>query len=283
MKKSIIIVFWMAALIVVFEGAYRNSLADFSGNLDKYHFCHRCGMAIEKGDKVIVARGLGEEARYQCCPMCALMDTIEMSGGNSTIIAYDDMTGQKIEMTITNHEITKIEPGGAVLLVGGSCPKNKIFSTKDHAGQFIRETPWAEEEMLKPIPKTFAMLKNKGKAHTRCRMCTAPLEGHKKTLFSIVTTSKEKMTQCCAHCGLFTMHKLKDKAMRATTPDFTTGRLIDAKRAYYVVGNDLTPCCYPSTISFELREDAQAFQKKHGGEIFTFSETLVNIKKVMKD
>ena len=78
------------------------------------------------------------------------------------------------------------------------------------------------------------------------------------------------------------LYKIKDKAKRAVTPDFKTGRLIDAKHALYVVGNDHVVCCFSSTISFENDEEAVKFQKQHGGEILTFQEAMVNMDKVMK-
>ena len=77
-------------------------------------------------------------------------------------------------------------------------------------------------------------------------------------------------------------YKMKDKAKRAVTPDFKTGRLIDAKHAFYVVANDHVVCCYPSTFSFENDEEALRFQKQHGGEIMTFQEAMAKMDKVMK-
>jgi len=254
----------------------------FSDNLDQYHFCHRCGMAVKKSDPAITVTGVKEEPWYQCCPMCALMDIIETGQGNGTITAYCNKTGREIKITIENKQISKIKPESTILLVGGSCLKNKIFAGKEQADQFIAATAWAKKEMIKPVSKAFSMLKNKKKEHKRCRMCTTPLKGHEKTWFTIMTTGKKRMVLCCGHCGLFTMYKLKNKARRSVTPDFITGRLIDAANAFYVVGNDLVLCCFPSTISFESRKDAEKFQKEHGGEILTFQEAMANINKVMK-
>lgn len=270
-------------LLFVFGERNRNAFGEyFSENLRQYQFCHRCGMAIEKNDRIITVTWVEEEPWYECCPMCALIDIIETGKGNSAIIAFCNKTGQQIKISIENNQIVKMEPQSAILLVGGSCPKNKIFYTEDYAMQFITETEWAKKEMLKPAPKAFAMLKDKAKAHTRCSMCTTTLKGHEKTGFTITTTAKKRMVLCCGHCGLFMMYKLKDKAKRTTTPDFVTGKLIDARHAYYVVGNNLLLCCFPSTISFEDKKDAEEFQKIHKGEILTFQEAMLTINKVMK-
>ena len=239
-------------------------------------------MAVEKSDKVITVTGVAEEPWYQCCPMCALMDVIETAKGKGVINAYCNQTGRPVKMVITNQQIAKTEPPDTIMLAGGSCAKNKIFYSEADAQKFIKANSWANKKMLKPPAKAFAMLKDKKKAITRCSMCTTRLKGHEKTWFTVMTTSKKRMVLCCGHCGLFTMYKLKDKAKRATTTDFLTGKLIDAKMAYYVAGNDLLLCCFPSTISFADKKDAENFQKEHGGEILTFDQAMADINKIMK-
>jgi nitrous oxide reductase accessory protein NosL len=107
------------------------------------------------------------------------------------------------------------------------------------------------------------------------------LEGHEKTHFTIMTKDKKRLIACCGHCGLLMVHKLKDKAIRAVTPDFGTGQLIDAKKALYVVDNDQVVCCFPSTISFAKKESTEAFQKEHKGVVMTFKQTQANMQKVM--
>ena len=279
----------IAALVVMvsnfcFEmtGNAAESGQKFSENLDQYHFCHRCGMAVEKTEKVITVTNVPEGPWYQCCPMCALMDIVESGKGQGTISAYGDQSDAMIEIVVQNHRIRTIAPDSAILLVGGSCPKNKIFDSNRHAREFIAKNKWIKKDMLKPVSKTFAMLKDKKKAIDRCAMCANPLAGHEKTTFTIITKDKKRRLACCGHCGLFMLYKMKDKAKRAVTPDFETGRLIDAKHAFYVVANDHVVCCYPSTISFENDEEALRFQKQHGGEMMTFQEAMVNMDKVMK-
>ena len=62
----------------------------------EYHLCHRCGMAIKKSDEVTTVTDVPEEPRYQCCPMCLLMDIIECGDGKGKITAYCDKSGEKI-------------------------------------------------------------------------------------------------------------------------------------------------------------------------------------------
>ena len=249
---------------------------------DNFHFCHRCGMAVKKTDTIVTVTGVPEAPWYQCCPMCALMDVIEVGQGNGLITAHGDSSQKKIEIRITGAKIERTEPTGTLIHVGGSCSTNKIFINRDQAKLFISKTAWAEEKKLKPVSKIYTMLSSKKKSINRCSMCTTELKGHANTWFTIMTTKKKRMVACCSHCGLFLAHKLKDEAKRVVTPDFKTGTLLDAKQAVYVVDNDLTICCLPSTMSFEKVVDAEAFQKEHGGEILTFQQAMANIKKVMK-
>lgn len=280
-KKIIIFLSVILILCFIMESEAKKKKDVFS-NMDNYHFCHKCGMAVEKNDKVMTITGVKEEPWYQCCPMCALMDIIECGKGDGIITAYGDISRKKIQIFIEDNKIKKIKPKSTILLVGGSCLKNKTFYSKKYALQYIKKNSWAEKKMLKPVDKAFAMLKNKKKAINRCSVCTTKLADHEKTWMTIVTKDKKRMVACCGHCGLFLMYKLKSKVKRAVTPDFKTGRLIDAKKAFYVAGNDMIVCCFPSTISFEKKKDALAFQKKHGGKVITFDDAMKDINKIMK-
>lgn len=39
-------------------------------------------------------------------------------------------------------------------------------------------------------------------------------------------------------------------------------------------------CCVPSTISFAQRSEAEAFQKKYDGKLYTLEQALKNIEKI---
>ncbi len=250
-------------------------------NADQYHFCHRCGMAVKKSEKVITVNNVPQGPWHQCCPICALGDIIESAKGNGSIKGYDVTNGLAIDIVISNSTIQKIDPPDTTILFGGSCPKNKFFVSRENALTFIEKADWAQPKMLRTVPQAFAWLSDKKKAITRCAMCSTPLEGHEKTTITIMTRNKKRLVACCAHCGLLMLHKLKDKAIRAVTPDYKTGQLINVQNAHYVVDNDLVVCCFPSTITFARKADAQAFQKQHKGAVMTYSKALANMRKVM--
>ncbi len=250
-------------------------------DVENYHFCHRCGMAVPKSAHVITVNDVPEAPWYQCCPMCALMDIIESGKGSGTIHAFDDINHMAIDMKISKGKIESLSPPETIVLVGGSCLKNKIFTNRKNALAFIDKNPWSQPKMLKPVGNAYAMLKDKRQAIHRCAMCANSLQDHEKTTMTLMTKKKKRLLACCAHCGLLMAHKLKGDLVRAVTPDFKTGRLIDAKQAHYVVDNELVVCCFPSTITFTKRADAEAFQKVHKGVIMTFDQALANMTTVM--
>ncbi|MEN8257546.1 MAG: nitrous oxide reductase accessory protein NosL [Thermodesulfobacteriota bacterium] len=270
------------ALLAAGLGSTSSQAQGFQEDPENYHYCHRCGMAVEKAATAMTLTVEPESPWYQCCPMCALMDIIESGQGNGTITAYGDRSGKKIEIVVKDGEVTKVNPASAILLVGGGCPINKIFSDRNEALEFIKAHDWAKEKMLKPVAKAFAKLKEKKKAMSQCALCATELKGHEQTTSTFITKDKKRMRTCCAHCLLATINKNQENAKRAAIPDFKSGRMINAKKAYYVVATDMAICCSPSTIAFEKRQDAEEFQKKHHGEIMTYDEALANIDKVMK-
>jgi|SRR5271157_3787979 len=106
---------------------------------------------------------------------------------------------------------------------------------------------------------------------------------------------------CCVRCAI-TYSKQTGKTVRIlSVTDFPTRRPIAPARATYVTGGDLNQCmgppgeaslghrgcetmtwdrCAPSSIAFAKREDAENFQRIHGGRIQTFAEIVASAKVV---
>ncbi len=246
-----------------------------------YSFCHRCGMATAKNRNIITLYGVEGEPWHQCCPICALLDIIETGKGAGRIVAFSDKNGAQIEITIRNNKLTGIKPADAVLLVGGSCLKNKTFSHREEALRYIANHDWATPKMIQPVSRALQMVANKAEPIKRCSMCATTLAGHENTWFSIITKKKKRMVGCCAHCGIFMLHKLRGNHIRAVTRDWPSGEDIDARTAYYVVGSNKISCCVPSSISFAKQSTAEAFQNRYGGRIFTLEQALKNIEVIM--
>ncbi|HUW27767.1 MAG TPA: nitrous oxide reductase accessory protein NosL [Sulfuriferula sp.] len=50
------------------------------------------------------------------------------------------------------------------------------------------------------------------------------------------------------------------------------GQWIDARKAYFVIGSDMSGSMGPTLASFARMEDARAFSKTHGGKVLRFDQ-----------
>lgn len=62
--------------------------------------------------------------------------------------------------------------------------------------------------------------------------------------------------------------------------DWVTGELIDANKAYYVLGSEVIPDMIPNYIAFAEREEAEAFIKKEGGSMMDFGFAYTDVSPV---
>jgi len=96
-----------------------------------------------------------------------------------------------------------------------------------------------------------------------------------------------KTILCCPVCALRWARRKDKKVVTTGVTDYETGRLIDPRSAYAVIGSDVNPSleeearsgvperpagiatapCSPSMISFATLEAAKHFQAKHGGKL----------------
>ncbi|OGL42475.1 MAG: hypothetical protein A2042_09155 [Candidatus Schekmanbacteria bacterium GWA2_38_11] len=130
----------------------------------------------------------------------------------------------------------------------------------------------------------------------KCALCGRDVHEITKTLVTFEEGKDEKA--CCIKCALKYEAESSKKALAIRVPDFNTGETIEAEKAFYVVGSDITPCCsqkvmidqakmpfvlcydrcLPSVIAFKTKEEAIKFMKEHGGRISIFNE-LENFEK----
>lgn len=130
-----------------------------------------------------------------------------------------------------------------------------------------------------------------------CQICGRDVP--KQTEFRI-ETRKGTLTACCPRCAMHYMldHSGKIRAARAT--DYGSGRLIDARTAYYDEGGDLQFCtrhdpavdrgprdglrvrvydrCLPVLVAFASREEAEAYRSQHGGRVLTYRQALESVR-----
>jgi hypothetical protein len=128
----------------------------------------------------------------------------------------------------------------------------------------------------------------------RCPACER--EECKGLAFRVTLENGKAVETCCPRCGLHYLASTKQQAKALQATDIVSGRRVDATKAVYVEGSDVshcTPmevrrdaygCCYykgfdrcsPSLIAFASEESAQTFQKQHGGKLVAFEKLSVD-------
>ena len=113
-------------------------------------------------------------------------------------------------------------------------------------------------------------------------------------------TNKGALTACCPRCAMHYMqdHPAEIRGARAT--DYSSGRLIDAKAAYYNEGGNLQYCtlhnpavergpndgvqmrvydrCLPVLVAFATRDEAEAYRRQYGGRVLTYEQALESVR-----
>lgn len=106
---------------------------------------------------------------------------------------------------------------------------------------------------------------------------------------------------CCLRCAVTYADQTGTTVRVLSVTDYVTRNPIAPDRAFYVSGSGLAPCvshlmaaseerhdvalsawdrCAPSSIAFAKLEDAQAFQRSHGGRVQTFAQVIGSSKVV---
>lgn len=129
-----------------------------------------------------------------------------------------------------------------------------------------------------------------------CQVCGRVIS--EQTAFKM-DTSNQTIDACCPGCAMHYMLSHPGEVRRALATDFSSGRLIAANKAYYDEGGDVQYCtlhkppvergpegvsqriydrCLPVLVAFATREDAEAYQQKHGGRIVTYDQALASLR-----
>ena len=107
-----------------------------------------------------------------------------------------------------------------------------------------------------------------------CSLCGKPIQ-EGSVLFEVTYENGDKQQVGCPGCGLSLMSDKRIKS--ATTMDFLSRKIIDAKKAYYLKGTEVGFCCEPHWLSFSSKSDAEKFAKGFGGEVLGYEEAIKDI------
>lgn len=111
-----------------------------------------------------------------------------------------------------------------------------------------------------------------------------------------IETAHGTIDACCPGCAMHHIMNNPGEARKEMATDFKSGRLIDARSAYYDMGGDVQYCtrhdpavqrtpghgvemrvydrCLPVLVAFASEDDAEAYRQQHGGRVVTFDQAF---------
>lgn len=130
-------------------------------------------------------------------------------------------------------------------------------------------------EMFQTVETKDATLIKTDSSKEFCNVCGMHLTKYYKTNHTAEFKNGHKEQYCSLHC-LSEVHKdYEQKIKNIQVVDTNSLKLIDAKKAFYVVGSSKEGTMSPiSEYAFSTKIEAEKFKKEFGGEIHTFEETL---------
>lgn len=133
----------------------------------------------------------------------------------------------------------------------------------------------AEAPQFVKSSKTPILLQD-GKNKNWCPVCGMSLKMFYKTSHGIENKDGKKSHFCSIRC---LVNKF-DKNSKISVVDVKTEKIIDAKKAHYVVGSKVQgTMAMVSKLAFEKEQDAKEFKATYGGEIVDFKKAFEMAKK----
>ena len=88
-----------------------------------------------------------------------------------------------------------------------------------------------------------------------------------------------RRSACCPHCGLLALGR--GLALTALAADFLYGRMVNARRATFLLGSRVAPCCDPSVLCFASAAEARRFCRGFGGQVCTLDQAVTRLQELM--
>ena len=108
----------------------------------------------------------------------------------------------------------------------------------------------------------------------RCGQCGMDLSRFERTQYEIRWNDGTTTKTCGVQCGLTQQILHRQKFKSAVAKDYFTQNPFDARKGCFVFGSRILTDMAPGFIAFQLRSDAEKFQKVSGGKVLTFDEAL---------
>lgn len=130
-------------------------------------------------------------------------------------------------------------------------------------------------EMFQTVEAKDATLVKTDSSKEFCNVCGMHLTKYYKTNHVTEFKNGHKEQYCSIHCQAEIYRDYKDKIKTIQVVDTNSLKLIDATKAFYVVGSSKEGTMSPvSKYAFLSKDEAIKFQKEFGGTIHNFEETM---------
>ena len=109
-----------------------------------------------------------------------------------------------------------------------------------------------------------------------CKYCGMDRQRFSHSRMLVTYDDGTEVGTCCIHCLAVDLALNIDKTpVKIQVGDANTKALIDAERAYWVIGGDMMGVMTKrAKWAFEKQADRDAFVKAHGGQPVTFEEAM---------
>jgi copper chaperone NosL len=113
------------------------------------------------------------------------------------------------------------------------------------------------------------------KGYGSCSLCGMRLDDSRNRML-IEYDDGTKLDMCSMHCTAAEFAAHREKTLkRLWVSDYNSNKLIDAKKAYWVIGGNKSGVMTKrAKWAFEKREEAEQFIRDNGGQIATFDEAM---------
>lgn len=117
--------------------------------------------------------------------------------------------------------------------------------------------------------------------HNTCPHCGMDREKYAQLRMLITYSDGSSVGVCSIHCLVTELKVNKGKPVKSVeVADLYTKRLIDAKKATWVIGgNKKGVMARTAKWAFAKKDDAAAFAAKNGGTVATYKEALASAEK----
>jgi hypothetical protein len=108
-----------------------------------------------------------------------------------------------------------------------------------------------------------------------CPVCSMNLKMFWKTTHWLTSSDGKTTGYCSIHCASKISQKMPTDIDRWEVADYDMKTLINAHRAYFLIGSDLPGTMTPvSKLGFASQDVAKNYQKEHGGTIGSLEDAL---------